>query len=474
MPLVLPAYRTQTRCWNLDNDEQMTREAPAPTFVDLFAGAGGLSLGLMAAGLRGLFAVEKEPNAFATLRANLIDGTRGYQYDWPHWLPKEPIDIGTLVEEYEGYLQGLRGTVDIVAGGPPCQGFSAAGRRRQDDPRNRLFELYARVAELLQPSFLVFENVPWIAIPFDKQKRRERNPRGLGRPALAFSEKISKRLGLAGYEVVGLEEHAVDFGVPQARRRYLIVGVRRDFGLPLASDEVKRLLLLQRDLVLSKLGLARPTSLKQAISDLETTQRKLIPCDDSPGFQQIKYLGPKTAYQKVMHEGMTVNEGPNSLRIANQRPETIARLRKILATCRKDVRLTPAERKRYDIIKASTTPLAPDKPSKTVTSLPDDFIHYSEPRILTVRECARVQSFPDWYEFQGKYTTGGDRRKYEVPRYTQVANAVPPLFAQILGGVLLHLHALAKNRVSSESSVHVYAIQSQLAPIASELGATHI
>ena len=72
----------------------------------------------------------------------------------------------------------------------------------------------------------------------------------------------------------------------------------------------------------------------------------------------------------------------------------------------------------------------------TITSIPDDFIHYCEPRILTVREMARIQSFPDWYEFCGKYTTGGELRKKDVPRYTQVANAVPPLFAEQVGIIL--------------------------------------
>ena len=67
---------------------------------------------------------------------------------------------------------------------------------------------------------------------------------------------------------------------------------------------------------------------------------------------------------------------------------------------------------------------------------PDDYLHYSEPRILTVREYARIQSFPDWYEFKSKYTTGGDMRKKEVPRYSQIGNAIPPLFAEQVGNVL--------------------------------------
>ena len=85
--------------------------------------------------------------------------------------------------------------------------------------------------------------------------------------------------------------------------------------------------------------------------------------------------------------------------------------------------------------------LDPDRPSPTITSMPDDLIHYSEPRTLTVRENARLQSFPDWYAFQGKYTTGGHLRKKEVPRFTQVANAVPPLVARAIGEMLAALMA---------------------------------
>ena len=80
--------------------------------------------------------------------------------------------------------------------------------------------------------------------------------------------------------------------------------------------------------------------------------------------------------------------------------------------------------------------------STTITTLPDDCMHYSEPRVLTVRENARIQSFPDWFEFKGKYTTGGDRRKIECPRYTQVGNAVPPLMAEILGQSILAIERL--------------------------------
>ena len=74
--------------------------------------------------------------------------------------------------------------------------------------------------------------------------------------------------------------------------------------------------------------------------------------------------------------------------------------------------------------------------SPTITGLPDDYLHYQEPRVMTVRECARIQSFPDWYEIKKKYTTGGKMRKFEVPRYSQIGNAIPPLFAEQAGRII--------------------------------------
>ena len=101
------------------------------TVIDLFAGCGGLSLGFYQAGWNGVFAVEKNPCAFETLRYNLIDGKR--HFFWPDWLPKEPLDILEVNKKYEKELIRLRGTIDLVAGGPPCQGFSMAGKRVADD-----------------------------------------------------------------------------------------------------------------------------------------------------------------------------------------------------------------------------------------------------------------------------------------------------------------------------------------------------
>ena len=93
--------------------------------------------------------------------------------------------------------------------------------------------------------------------------------------------------------------------------------------------------------------------------------------------------------------------------------------------------------------KQAMTLLAAHLPGSTITTLPDDVLHYSEPRILTVRENARLQTFPDWFRFHGKYTSGGQARRYDCPRYSQVGNAVPPLFSEAIGSVLRGLRTVA-------------------------------
>jgi DNA (cytosine-5)-methyltransferase 1 len=111
-------------------------KANKKTFIDLFAGCGGISLGLMQAGWRGLFAIEKDKFAFETLRCNLIGGKNGLTFEWPSWLEKRQTTIGRFTRKYHEHLLSLRGQVDLVAGGPPCQGFSFAGLRNRNDSRN--------------------------------------------------------------------------------------------------------------------------------------------------------------------------------------------------------------------------------------------------------------------------------------------------------------------------------------------------
>jgi DNA (cytosine-5)-methyltransferase 1 len=109
-------------------------------YIDIFAGCGGLSLGLHNAGWKGIFAIEKNRMAFITLKHNLIE--KKDHFEWPSWLPVTEHDINEVLKNYKGELEKLRGNVDLVAGGPPCQGFSTAGRRDEHDERNNLVDSY--------------------------------------------------------------------------------------------------------------------------------------------------------------------------------------------------------------------------------------------------------------------------------------------------------------------------------------------
>jgi DNA (cytosine-5)-methyltransferase 1 len=193
---------------------------------------------------------------------------------------------------------------------------------------------------------------------------------------------------------------------------------------------------------LRALGISAPVSSSNAISDLEVDRCGTEPSKDTKGFAQIAYGRPLTRYQKLMNESGTT---PSDLRLARHAEDITLRFQEIIDLCHAEGRLNTSisteVRERFGLKKRALRVLDPDRPSPTITSMPDDLIHYSEPRTLTVRENARLQSFPDWFAFQGKYTTGGHLRKKEVPRFTQVANAVPPLVARAIGEMLTALMA---------------------------------
>ena len=442
---MIPAYlRRRYRRKNkkaMSIEELLTRiSKPSYTFIDLFAGCGGLSLGLMNAGWKGLFAVEKEQNAFETLHHNLVSRSTGPSYEWPVWLERGPSNTSKIITKYHKELLALRGYVDLIAGGPPCQGFSLAGRRKKTDSRNKLFIQYMKFVKLVQPRMVIMENVKGITIEFGKKKRDTLRGRVPGRRPKPFADRIMESLEKLGYTVVPLLLKAVDFGVPQLRPRYFVIGMKRTLSPEYDVAYLKNLIDRARIEFLEEKGLPNNgyVSSREALSDLEVGEKRLIDCIDTPGFQQIEYGGPQTHYQKLMHGNMN-GVAPNSLRLANHRENTKFRFRQIIETCRPGVSLSDDDRARLGLGKHCIVALDPNRPSHTLTTLPDDIIHYSEPRILTVRECARLQSFPDWFEFRGKYTTGGERRVHECPRYTQVGNAVPPLLGEAIGKVLVEL-----------------------------------
>ena len=166
-----------------------------------------------------------------------------------------------------------------------------------------------------------------------------------------------------------------------------------------------------------------------------------MPSRDTVGFEDIQYTYPLTPYQKAMRDR---HEGPPAdTRLARHQRQIRARFAALIKVAGEEgrlaVTLSPETRKAYGLKKTAIRVLDPLSCAPTITSLPDDLLHYFEPRTLTVRENARLQTFPDWFAFKGNYTSGGRRRRHEVPRFTQVANAVPPLLAEQIGLVLLRL-----------------------------------
>jgi DNA (cytosine-5)-methyltransferase 1 len=398
-----------------------------PTYIDLFAGCGGLSLGLHNAGWKGLFAIEKSPDAFKTLKHNLIDNKK--HFNWPIWLPKENIEIDKAIKLYKDNFEKLKDKVDLVAGGPPCQGFSMAGRRNENDQRNNLIKSYIDFIKIIKPKVLFFENVKGFTIEFKKNKDKGKE----------YSSYVENALNRAGYFVKGELVNFGEYGIPQKRTRFILVGVRKD--LANASKELAETFFStikeNRHSFLSEKNLTVDTNLKDAISDL-LKANGLKESPDTKSFQAGTYSKIKSSYQALMREGVE-NKIADSHRFPKHRPDIVEKFDVILKNCRKNKDIDVSTRERFNIKKHTIIPLDKNDKSPTITTLPDDYIHYSEPRILTVREYARIQSFPDWYQFQGKYTTGGKLRTQEVPRYSQIGNAIPPLFGEQSGLVLKQL-----------------------------------
>ncbi len=399
-----------------------------PRYIDLFAGCGGLSLGLHQAGWQGIFAVEKNPDAFATLKHNLIGKKK--HFDWPSWLgePKNH-DINALIRKHKHELKEMRGKVDLVAGGPPCQGFSTAGRRDPNDVRNTLVNSYAKFIELVRPKFIFFENVRGFTMAFRDNQGK----------ALRYSETVVKKLMELGYAVHGQLVNFGEFGLPQKRTRFILVGAQKKVitgAEVLVEGFFDSLHSASFDFLKSR-GLSADTTLAEAISDL-SKQYGCHPSPDSNKFDHGVYGAAKSGYQRAMRAGASCGL-PDSHRFANHRPEIAERFQYILKHAQRNRKLGNDMRKKLNINKQNTIPLSGAEKAPTITTLPDDYVHYEEARILTVRECARIQGFPDWFEIKGKYTTGGKLRKFEVPRYSQIGNAIPPLFGEQSGLILTAL-----------------------------------
>lgn len=406
-------------------------------FADLFAGCGGLSLGLSLAGLNGVFAVERDKMAFSTLSANLLEGrdVPVRQFAWPSWLDRKAWGIDEILAQHPLELSKLKGKVHVLAGGPPCQGFSFSGKRLESDPRNQLFEKYVEMVKAIQPAAIVLENVPGMKVA---HKAKAWKDLGIQVKPQSYYDKLVESLDSVGYQVLGRVLDSSLFGVPQKRPRLIVIGVRKDLARHLHGGASRAFELLEeaRMQQLRELGLPEIVSASEAISDLEIEHTGTRPCTDPSsrtGFQELAYKGPRTPYQTLMQRGSYGSM--DSVRLAKHKPEVSERFMKIIQDpeCIKGSLMSLAQREKYGLKKHRICLMRAENPAPTITTLPDDVLHYSEPRILTVRESARLQSFPDWFQFRGKFTTGGSRRTKECPRYTQVGNAVPPYLARAIG-----------------------------------------
>lgn len=394
-------------------------------YIDLFAGCGGLSLGLHNTGVwEGLFAIEKSEDAFNTLAYNLIK--KKNHFNWPDWLSKSEHDINEVIHNFKEELISLQGSVDMVAGGPPCQGFSMAGRRKENDSRNDLINSYIKFIELVKPKMIFFENVRGFTLGFKNNDKRGR----------AYSTYVHSKLEELGYSVKGNLIDFSEYGIPQKRTRFILVGIKKELlqkNEALNSEAFFNLLDANREEFLINKKLEINPTLSDAISDL-LSSNGTVPANNS-NFKQGLYGEVESPFQKYARKYVRTNSRVDSHRFPNHSDAIKNRFQIAISE-----NLSSSEyKKRFQLKKSSTKILQKDKPTPTITTLPDDYIHYCEPRIMTVREYARIQSFPDSFEFKGKYTTGGKRRTEEVPRYSQIGNAIPPLFGEQSGLVLKQL-----------------------------------
>lgn len=432
--------------------KKSTQRSIVPTCIDLFAGCGGLSLGLKGAGWEGVFAIERDPMAFETLSNNLLKDDAPYRSfaKWPEWLQKTNQDIVSILsdDKHRENLRKLRGTITLMAGGPPCQGFSVGGRRDGADERNNLVFQMLDMVNLVQPRVVLIENVEGIARKFIARPGEEK---------MSVADEVISKLTSMGYVSTYHILEAKHFGVPQSRRRVAILGV---LNAGISSDELKSDFI--EFLASSALSVRRSRGLQlsgditaeEAIHDLHGGELK--PCPDSLKFESSAYTKPISAYAKAMRCGIKTGSIPNSHRFSLH-GERIKELYDLAHRTQKPGRLSKSFLLENNTKKDKKVLIDPAELVSTITTHPDEFIHYVDSRNITVREMARFQSFPDNFTFHGRYTINGPRRKFDVARCSQVGNAVPPLMAEAIGIAILGLLEKLDSRSASAPAEKITA-----------------
>ncbi len=430
--------------------------------VDLFAGCGGLSLGFENAGFTPAFVNELNEDAMATYLANRPHELGGMKFrenaslrcNDAHELQGKRLeklvsDLSNLREidlkfDSASAESGGGSTLDVLTGGPPCQGYSGIGIRRsysvdkKEIPSNQLYQRMAEIIRTVRPRLFLFENVRGLLNAKWTTSGCE----------LIWPDVYAEFKSIPGYEVRWKLVFAKDYGVPQNRPRVLLVGVRKDI-------------------------LAASSILEPDADPHDAVKCRFLPATGERGYPDLVDLLGDLVDHRVEDILRTQDYAPGAFKTteyprkpksgiaeALRRPPEWAPKMKVMLTDQEYSKHKRAIVEKFDHMLSNDGEI-PERfktkkfsqrvlrarwgnhePNITATSLPDDYVHFSQPRVLTVREWARLQLFPDWYVFKGKRTTGGLRRAgnpreglfdREVPKYTQIGNAVPVGLAEAVG-----------------------------------------
>lgn len=345
------------------------------TAIDLFSGCGGFSYGFQRAGFHVILGIDNTEIALKTFEKN-HDNSKALLLN----LHNESA-IDTIIAESKGK------EIDVIIAGPPCQGFSLTGSRKENDERNSLFYAVFRLAEKTNPKAIIIENVPGLLTLYGGKAKKE---------IIELCDKM-------GYNCNSKLLYAPDYGVPQIRKRVFFVALRKDFGMfefpdPTHTPE-------------------KYVGCKDAIGDLPDLVSDL-------GEEKLKYdKNPFSDYQKTMRNGNRVlynhlgtQHTEHVINVISQVPE---------GGNHKDLPPGVGDSRRFN---EAWTRYHSKRPSKTIDTGHRNHFHYKWNRVPSVRENARLQSFPDSFVFLGNKTQ----------QYRQVGNAVPPILGEILGKQLLN------------------------------------
>lgn len=339
--------------------------------IDLFCGAGGLSYGFESAGFNVLLGIDNDEKALEVFEKN-------------HQGAKTICGDITEIDYHKIKDKIGDKTIDLIVGGPPCQGMSLSGPRKFDDPRNKLYLSYIRLVDEIRPRAFVIENVPGLVSLFGGQ----------------IKDSIIQKFTEMGYKVKYQILCSSDYGVPQSRRRVIFVGTREDLEFEYPEK------------------LTDQITCEMALSDLP-------PLEHTLGEEISEYLvGPSNPYQMLMRK--------RSEKLFNHVAANHSdKVRKIISLVPDggNYKNLPEEYKGSRNFHVAWTRFASNKPAPTIDTGHRHHFHYQYNRVPTVRECARLQSFPDDFIFMGTKTQ----------QFRQVGNAVPPLMAQAIAKQVLKM-----------------------------------